>query len=156
MRRTLGILVLVALAAVSAAPALAERGWVWPVSPVQIVRAYEAPAHDYGPGHRGIDLRAEGPIRSPADGVVAFAGTVVDRDVLTIDHGDGLVSTLEPVTSELNPGEPVMRGAVVGAVSDGGHAGAGTVHFGVRLHGEYVNPLLLLGGVPRAVLLPCC
>ena len=27
-------------------------------------------------------------------------------------------------------------------------------HLGVRLHGEYVSPMLLFGGIPRAVLLP--
>ncbi|WP_275934957.1 hypothetical protein [Microbacterium testaceum] len=44
----------------------------------------------------------------------------------------------------------------MGGVATGGHTGPGTVHFGVRLDGEYINPLRLLGGVPRAVLLPCC
>ena len=38
----------------------------------------------------------------------------------------------------------------------GGHAAPGLLHFGVRLDGEYINPLILLGGVPRAILLPCC
>ena len=37
-------------------------------------------------------------------------------------------------------------------------ASAGGVHavMKVRLHDEYINPMLLLGGVPRAILLPCC
>lgn len=133
-----------------------DAAWTWPVAPVQVIRPFVAPAHAYGAGHRGVDLAATGPVRSPADGVVAFVGTVVDRGVLTIDHGDGLVSTLEPVETRLRPGDAVDRGEEVGTVSTGGHSPPGAVHFGVRLHGEYVNPLLLLGGVPRAVLLPCC
>lgn len=147
------------MALLAGAPAAAvpvDTAWVWPTAPVEITRPYAAPAHAYGPGHRGIDLRAVGPLRAPAAGVVAFAGTVVDRGVLTIDHGDGLVTTLEPVTTDLTPGEPVDRGEEVARADAGGHAHAGSVHFGVRLHGEYINPLLLLGGVPRAVLLPCC
>lgn len=158
MRRLLAILsaTLILVSAPAADTDLAERGWVWPVSPVQIARPYAAPAHEYGPGHRGIDLVAADEVRAPADGIVAFAGVVVDRGVLTIDHGDGLVTTFEPVVTELHVGDAVDRGVPVAAVSSGGHAGAGTVHFGVRLHGEYINPLLLLGGVPRAVLLPCC
>lgn len=166
MRRVLVILAVALLACAaptpaSAAPtpttpALDERGWVWPVTPVRIERPFIAPAHAYGPGHRGIDLTATGAIRAPADGAVAFAGTVVDRGVLTIDHGDGLVTSFEPVDTALRPGDAVRRGDAVATIASGGHAPSGSVHFGVRLHGEYVNPLVLLGGVPRAVLLPCC
>jgi murein DD-endopeptidase MepM/ murein hydrolase activator NlpD len=133
-----------------------EREWAWPTASAHVVRPYAAPAHAYGPGHRGIDLAAVDAVRAPAEGVVAFVGTVVDRGVLTIDHGDGLVTTFEPVTSALRPGDTVTRGQEVAVVAIGGHTEPGAVHFGVRRHGEYLNPLLLLGGVPRAVLLPCC
>ncbi|MDQ1076752.1 MULTISPECIES: murein hydrolase activator EnvC [Microbacterium] len=143
-------------AAVSATDDLAQRGWVWPVDEVQLVRRYEAPAHAYGPGHRGVDLAAGSSVRAPAAGRIAFAGMVAGRPVVTIDHGDGLVTTLEPVTTELAAGDAVSRGSPVGAVVAGGHTAPGIVHFGVRLHGQYINPLRLLGGVPRAVLLPCC
>ncbi|KQR25094.1 murein hydrolase activator EnvC family protein [Microbacterium sp. Leaf151] len=135
---------------------LADLGWVWPVEHVQVVRPYEAPAHAYGPGHRGLDLSSGEVVRSPADGHVAFAGEVAGRPVVTIDHGGGLVTTLEPVASDLAVGDAVARGAPVGRLTAGGHTAPRTLHFGVRLDGEYVNPLRLLGGVPRAVLLPCC
>ncbi|MER7796093.1 M23 family metallopeptidase [Microbacterium sp. NPDC096154] len=152
------------LEAVTAPPDAEARidtaeAWVWPVSRgVRIVVAFSAPAHAYGAGHRGLDIAAdsEDEVRAPASGVVAFAGTVVDRPVLTIDHGGGLVSTLEPVRTTLNPGDRVARGEVVGHVATGGHSAPGSVHLGARLDGEYVNPLLMLGGVPRAVLLACC
>lgn len=139
-------------------PGLTGRGWVWPATAFRLVQPFVAPAHRYAPGHRGIDLQLVGgdALRAPAAGVVAFAGVVVDRGVLTIDHGDGLVSTLEPVASPLAPGTEVARGDAVAILMAGGHAAPGTVHFGVRHHGEYINPMLLLGGVPRAVLLPCC
>ncbi len=137
---------------------LAERGWIWPLESFRVARPYVQPAHRYAPGHRGIDLRPLGaqPARAPADGIVAFAAVVVDRAVVTIDHGDGLVTTLEPVVSELEPGAVVARGDPVGEIAIGGHSAPGDLHFGVRLHGEYINPMLLLGGIPRAVLLPCC
>ncbi|MFT4215393.1 MAG: M23 family metallopeptidase [Microbacterium sp.] len=92
----------------------------------------------------------------PASGVIAFAGAVAGRPVVTIDHGDALVTTLEPVATALAPGDVVAAGEEVGIVDIGGHAAAGTVHFGVRENGEYINPLLLYREVPRAVLLPCC
>jgi murein DD-endopeptidase MepM/ murein hydrolase activator NlpD len=132
--------------------------WVWPLAGFRIAQPYRAPADEYGPGHRGIDLTplSAGPVRAPAAGVVAFSGRVADRDVLTIDHGGGLVTTLEPVESALAAGTAVERGEVVGRLGLGGHAAPGDLHFGVRRDGAYINPLLLLGGVPRAVLLPCC
>ena len=137
---------------------LAELGWVWPATGFRVARTYVAPAHEYGPGHRGVDLDLLGgsEVRAPADGIVAFAGGVAGRGILTIDHGSGLVTTLEPVDSELLPGAPLIRGERVATLALGGHASPGALHFGVRLNGEYINPMLLLGGVPRAVLLPCC
>jgi murein DD-endopeptidase MepM/ murein hydrolase activator NlpD len=137
---------------------LTVTGWVWPLERWRLARAYVAPPHRYGPGHRGVDLAPVGPgvVRAPAPGVVAFSGPVAGRGILTIDHGDGLVTTLEPVDSELRPGDAVAQGAPVAVVALGGHSEPGLVHFGVRRHGEYINPMLLLGGVPRAVLLPCC
>ncbi|MGN6219163.1 MAG: murein hydrolase activator EnvC family protein [Microbacterium sp.] len=148
-------------AVAAAAPVIAAPradDWVWPASPFRLEHPFVAPPHAYGPGHRGIDLRPlEGTeLIAPAAGIVAFSGQVAGRGILTIDHGDGLVTTLEPIDSPLAAGVPVGRGDPVGSVSLGGHADPGAFHFGVRLHGEYINPLLLLGGVPRAVLLPCC
>ncbi len=147
--------------AVAAVPASVEpsaAAWVWPASPFRLERPFVAPPHDYGPGHRGLDLTPLGAdgLVAPAAGIVAFAGQVAGRGILTIDHGDGLVTTLEPIDSALTAGTPVGRGDPVGTLSTGGHAEPGALHFGVRLHGEYINPLVLLGGVPRAVLLPCC
>ncbi|MEQ6898603.1 M23 family metallopeptidase [Microbacterium sp. KR10-403] len=132
--------------------------WSWPVAGARITRAYQAPAHEYGAGHRGIDLQPTGDdaVRAPRAGVVAFSGRIAGRGILTIDHGDGYVTTLEPIDSDLDAGTSVRRDQPVGTLSVGGHAAPGTLHFGVRLDGAYVNPLLLLGDVPRAVLLPCC
>lgn len=133
-------------------------GWTWPVADARIVAAFVAPAHRYGPGHRGIDLAAASgdAISSPSDGVIAFAGSVAGRGVVTIDHGDGFVTTLEPVHATLGIGTVVRAGDTVAFADAGGHAAVGTIHFGVREDGEYINPLLLFGQVPRAVLLPCC
>ena len=102
-------------------------GWRWPVSPAVVVAPYRAPAHAYGAGHRGIDLQAEpgSPVVAPADGMIAFAGTVVDRPLLTIDHGEGHVTTLEPVLPAVAIGARVAAGEVVGTVAAGGHTAPG-------------------------------
>jgi murein DD-endopeptidase MepM/ murein hydrolase activator NlpD len=160
----LAVTLLAVPAAAAAAPDPESRietadVWIWPVpGGVRVVEPYAAPAHAYAPGHRGIDVAAAvgSDALAPASGTVAFSGTVVDRPLVTIDHGGGLVTTLEPVSSDLSPGDTVARGDVVGTVATGGHSAPDSLHFGVRLDGEYINPLLLLGGIPRAVLLPCC
>lgn len=133
--------------------------WSWPVAgPRSVVAPYRAPTHRYGAGHRGVDLSAPagGEVTAPADGVIAFRGSVVDRPLLTIEHGGGLVSTFEPVRSDLVVGARVAEGQPIGVVDVGGHTPSGAIHLGVRLDGDYINPMLLLGDVPRAVLLPCC
>jgi len=136
-----------------------DHRWLWPVDDArEVVEPFRAPAHAFGAGHRGIDLSAppSAVVRAPADGVVAFRGVVVDRPLLTIEHAGGLVTTFEPLQSTLQPGDTVSAGEEIGSVATGGHAVPGALHLGVRLHGEYINPMLLFGGVARAVLLPCC
>ncbi len=132
--------------------------WLPPTGMVRLVEAYAAPSDRYSRGHRGVDLAADAGavLRAPASGVVAFAGKVVDRVVITIDHGGGYVSTLEPVDEPLPVGSSVRRGDRVARAGTGGHTSPGAVHFGIRFGGEYVNPLLMIGGGVRAVLLPCC
>ncbi|RKE63202.1 murein hydrolase activator EnvC [Microbacterium sp. AG238] len=161
-------LVIVALFIVAARlflPDVAESGaapptgspWTMPLREATVIRPFEAPAHAYAPGHRGVDISGPGrEVVSPAEGVIAFAGPVAGRAVITIDHGDGLVTSLEPVETSLIPGTPVVQGQPVGSAALGGHGGDGSIHFGVRRHGEYINPLLLISGLARPVLLPCC
>ena len=148
----------VATAPVATAPVAAvPGGWAWPVGPPrELVHPFEAPASRYAAGHRGVDLVAgEGhPVRSPADGVVTFVGRVVDRPVLSIQHGEDLVSSFEPVTATVGEGDRVAAGQIVGVVATGSHCTARCVHFGVRRHGQYISPMLFLGGLARAVLLP--
>jgi murein DD-endopeptidase MepM/ murein hydrolase activator NlpD len=142
-------LVLALLLALSPPPA-----WAWPVDGGHaILRPYLAPQSDYGAGHRGIDIASTAVLRAPADGVVRYSGTVVDRGVLSIDHGGGVISSFEPVTSSLHTGDVVHRGEVIGEIRPG-HCAELCVHLGVRLNGAYVSPLNYLGGVSRAVLLP--
>ncbi|KQQ95049.1 hypothetical protein ASF62_00340 [Leifsonia sp. Leaf325] len=134
-----------------------DPGWRWPLAPpVEVAAPFLAPATRYSAGHRGIDLvGASGtPVFAPTDGVVSFAGTVVDRPLVTIDHGNGVLVSLEPVLPTAAEGETVARGQPIGSVAAGGHCADGCLHLGVRVYGEYVSPLAFITGLPRAVLLP--
>lgn len=149
-------------AANAASPGASVRdpGWAWPVDGARIVdRPFVAPAQPWSAGHRGVDLRAPGTgsdVRAAMSGVVHFAGVVVDRPVITVRDGHLLV-TVEPVEPVVVEGQRVGAGEVIGTLLPGHCAGSGArvcVHLGVRLAGEYVSPLLYLGGLQRAVLLP--
>ncbi|SDS56257.1 murein hydrolase activator EnvC family protein [Microterricola viridarii] len=131
--------------------------WDWPLGiPHIVVRGFQAPATRYAAGHRGIDLEAAvgTAVFAPAAGSVSFAGVVVDRPVLAIRHDGELVSSYEALESDLVAGDTVAAGQRIGVVATGGHCDGGCLHFGVRQRGAYVSPMLLLGGLQRAVLLP--
>lgn len=135
----------------------APGAWLWPLTaPHSVARPFEAPASAYATGHRGIDLPARpgAPVFAPADGVVSFSGLVAGRPVLSISHPGDLISSVEPVRGDVSSGDHVSAGQRVGTVASGGHCAEVCLHFGVRLHGQYVSPMLVLGGVQRAVLLP--
>ena len=134
--------------------------WAWPVEPPwRVERGYVAPPTPYGIGHRGIDLAAPPatPVLAPASGTVLFAGTVVDRGVISIDHGHGVTSSFEPVTPAVAAGERVLSGDVLGVVTGLHTTPSGScscLHLGTRMNGEYLSPLAFLSTIDRAVLLP--
>ncbi|MCS3842707.1 murein hydrolase activator EnvC [Microbacterium sp. AK031] len=153
------LLLLCLLPGAAVAPPTPDPAWIWPVDGVRaVITPFRAPAHDYGAGHRGVDMAAPTGVvvRAPAAGIVAFRGVVVDRPLITIDHGGGVVTTLEPVESTLTPGTAVAAGEDIGTVAHGGHTPAEQLHLGVRYNDVYINPMLKFGDVPRAILLPCC
>jgi murein DD-endopeptidase MepM/ murein hydrolase activator NlpD len=145
------------VSAVAARDADTTAPWAWPTGTRVVGRPWEAPADDYAAGHRGIDVPAElGADVSAVDGgTVAFAGAVGGRQVVTVDHGDGLVSTLDSVAPAVAAGDVVARGDVVGTVSVG-HcpATAPCLHLGARVDGRYVDPTPYLPAAEWPVLLP--
>lgn len=127
--------------------------------PEQVTRAFDRPDHDWSAGHRGVDFAGHSgaPVLAPAAGEVTFAGKVVDREVLVLQHANGLRSSFEPIESALPPGQHVSAGTVVGHIAtedDGlGHCGLDCLHWGVRLDDLYLDPMQLVQDVP-SVLLP--
>lgn len=131
--------------------------WVWPApAPIRVVAPFRAPPTPYSAGHRGIDLAVApgATVVAAAGGTVRFAGVVAGRGVVSIDHGDGVISSIEPITALVREGDLLAAGDRIGAVDRGGHCEGDCVHFGIRVDGEYVSPFLFFGGLPRSVLLP--
>lgn len=152
MHLVLALLLVAAPAAATPTPL-----WRWPVDgPRVIVEPYVQPLTPYGSGHRGIDIDVPRNeiLYAPADGVIHFSGQVGLRWVFSIEHAGGVLSSYDHAFSELPKGTVVKKGDSIGHILSGHCASELCVHIGVRVGGEYVNPLLFFGGVPRSVLLP--
>lgn len=149
--------------------AAGTTGYVAPVAgvdpPSGVVHPFDAPEHEWGAGHRGVDLIAPAGtgVRSPGPGVVTFAGQVARRGVVVVTHPDGLRTSLEPVAASVPVGTAVAAGSAIGVVESGRADGRSTtanhcaprscVHWGVRRGERYIDPLSLLER-PQIVLLP--
>lgn len=146
-----------------------EITWRAPIGgQLTVVQAFEKPAAKWSAGHRGVDLALEpqGSVLAPAKGTVVFSGTVVDRQVITIEHPDGRKSSFEPVTAPLPVGSQVSAGDTIAYLAPQvqHRAGDSCLHWGVREPAQgnpkanggmdYINPLLLLGLEKPSVLLP--
>jgi hypothetical protein len=131
--------------AAAAAPPEPGGCGVW-MPPVDgpVVRAFQAPAFAYGPGHRGIDFAAASgtPVRASGDGVVAFAGSVAGSLHVVVAHDGNLRSTYAFLAGiSVHAGDRVARGQVVAtAGATGPEHETGGLHFGVRLGDRYVDP----------------
>ena len=145
-------------ALVSAASAHADQVRLeWPLRPPPaVVRDFDAPALDWNPGHRGVDLagRPGQPVYAAGDAVVVFAGLLAGRPVVSLAHPGGLHTSYEPVRAAVRAGQRVTAGAVIGALM-AGHPGcrsAACLHWGAMWGpasgADYVDPLGLLKSTP--------
>ena len=124
----------------------------WPSgSEVPVIRKFNNPSERWLPGHRGVDLGMSeaADIKAAASGTVVYAGRLSDRNVVSIEHQNGLRTTYEPVTPTVKKGESVARGQVIGQLDPGHLAGSWVLHWGAKYSGDrYINPLSLLNYSP--------
>ncbi|WP_421733251.1 M23 family metallopeptidase [Cellulomonas sp.] len=127
-------------------------------SEADVARGFEPPPQPWAAGHRGVDLRSSpgADALSPVGGVVTYAGGVGGRGVVTVTDAAGRRSSIEPVVPTVSVGDLVAQGTRLGTVTFGGShcAPATCLHWGVRVGGDYVDPLTLLPGAGPVVLLP--
>jgi murein DD-endopeptidase MepM/ murein hydrolase activator NlpD len=161
------VIVLFLLASLSTLPPAAAAPPPTAASPVlwsrplagdpAVTRPFDVLPSPYAAGHRGVDLAGPPgqPVLAAGAGVVAFAGLVAGRPVVSIEHAGGLRTTYEPVQPGVGAGQVVARGAPLGVLV-AGHAGCpveACLHWGLRRGAVYLDPLSLLRP-PRVRLLP--
>jgi murein DD-endopeptidase MepM/ murein hydrolase activator NlpD len=139
-----------------------------PADPSSVLRSFDPPAEPWGAGHRGVDWAApDGRVVAPRAGTVHFAGQVAGRPVVTLAHGGGLFSSVEPVVAaeQLAVGDRVATGDPLGTVDpEVDHCPETCVHWGVRIPegwvvdgtawDRYLDPLVLVGWAGPSVLWP--
>ena len=98
--------------------------------------------------HTGRDYSApQGtPVMAAEEGVVGLAEEhFFGGNSIFVDHGGGLVTMyLHLHEMFVEPGQRVTRGAVIGSVGSTGRSTGPHLHFGIRLHGQRVDPVRLM------------
>ncbi len=104
--------------------------------------------------HQGVDIPAPmgTPVRSAGGGVVTRAGTGRGYgNLVVVDHGGGLETRYAHLSRiDVQVGQAVPAGAVVGLVGSTGNSVGPHLHLEVRRGGEVVDPVTEVPGLGRA------
>lgn len=97
-----------------------------------------------GEFHKGVDIGAPNgtPVHAPAAGRVIRAGMENGYGrVIDIDHGNGIVTIYGHLQGwNVNVGENVVKGQVIGFVGHSGRVTGPHLHYEVQVRGTAVNP----------------
>ena len=102
-----------------------------------------------GSAHSGMDIAAPDgtPVKAPASGRITFAGDLyLTGGTILLDHGHGISSNfLHLSRMDVQPGDEVEQGQVLGAVGSTGRATGPHLHWGMNWFDVRIDPLLVLG-----------
>lgn len=107
------------------------------------------PTLKYVKQHQGVDYAAATgtPVWAIGDGVVTRAGWGgACGNMVSLRHANGLETVychFSKIASGIRPGMKVAQKAVIGFVGMTGRATGPHLHFGVKRHGRFINPLSL-------------
>jgi murein DD-endopeptidase MepM/ murein hydrolase activator NlpD len=109
-------------------------------------------AQDYY--HRGLDYAAPtgSPVASPAAGRIVLVGRVSDGfelhgNTIGVDHGQGVLSIMIHLSRiDVNEGDMVQPGQVIGAVGNTGASTGPHLHWGLYVNGVCVDPAPWMAG----------
>lgn len=102
------------------------------------------PFHGRTKFHAGIDLKAAygRPVPAVSSGTVSFAGEQGGYGLtVVVDHGSGLTTRYAHLSSlDVQTGDRVTPGQVIGLVGQSGRATGPHLHFEVRADGQVMDP----------------
>lgn len=123
--------------------------FTWPCPSSSRITSYfgdrESPTAGASTNHKGIDIGA-----SSGNNIIAAAGgTVVIAtysqsagNYVMISHGGGVYTVYMHMKSiAVSEDQEVSKGSVIGYVGSTGYSTGPHLHFGIRVNGNYVNPL---------------
>ncbi|MBW1862211.1 MAG: M23 family metallopeptidase, partial [Deltaproteobacteria bacterium] len=99
--------------------------------------------------HSGVDLKGKRgtPIKAANNGKVALTGNhFFSGKSVVIDHGGGIQSMyfhLDKIMAK--EGQTIIKGQVIGLVGSTGRSTGPHLHWGMRVNGARVDPLMLTG-----------
>lgn len=117
------------------------------IRPASLDKLVYMPSLNMWKTHNGVDFSASkgAPVMAIVDGTVkSVEQTTLEGVVITLEHGDGLISVYKSLESaSVKPGDSVSGGVKIGVVgtmisedSDGTH-----LHLEMKKDGKLVNPL---------------
>lgn len=121
-----------------------------------VLEEFDAPARNWLPGHRGIDIDAPpgSHIVAPASGTITFSGSVGGKNSVSLTLSNGVVLSFEPAISSFPKGTSIEKGATLALVKGhSDHCDSRCVHWGARRGGNYIDPRTALTTV-RIILKP--
>ncbi len=99
--------------------------------------------------HAGLDFAvpAGTPIKTPAAGKVILTGNYFfNGNTVFVDHGQGFISMFCHMSKiDVQVGQSLARGAVVGKVGSTGRATGPHMHWNISLNDARVDPAIFIG-----------
>ena len=127
------------------------QGFVWPVQGRISGRFGNQRVYNGSPKspHSGMDIAAQQgtPVLAPAAGVVTFANAdlYLTGGTVLLDHGHGVSSNFLHLSRiDVQVGDRVAQGQVIGAVGATGRATGPHLHWGMNWFDVRIDPLLVL------------